>query len=143
MKLLVTGASGFVGARVMTWARSQGHVPWGLTRDKRRAGQPGWIHWDPRGDGPNPDSLQGIQGVIHLAGESIDGRWTRRKKERIRNSRLEGTRRLVKLLARMDPPPQFLFGASAVGIYGDTADQWVEESSPPGDGFLARLGVEW
>ncbi len=133
MKIAVTGASGFVGRRVAELARRRGHEVVSIGRVS------GDRLWDPM-SGPAP--LEGTDAVIHLAGEPIaEGRWTRRKMERIRDSRVIGTRNLV---AGIGPGgPRALVCASAVGYYGDRLDEELTEESPPGDDFLARVCRDW
>ncbi|MBD3305096.1 TIGR01777 family protein, partial [candidate division KSB3 bacterium] len=100
--------------------------------------------WDPLRGTISPGAFTNIDAVIHLAGENIgDGRWTATKKERIRQSRVQGTRVLCEHLARLDHKPSVLLAASGVGIYGDHGDEWVDEGSAPGEGFLATAAQEW
>jgi hypothetical protein len=132
MKIAVTGASGFVGRRVCKLARDRGHevVAIGRTSGDRL--------WDPAA-GPAP--LEGVDAVVHLAGEPVAGRWTRAKTARIRESRVLGTRHLAAGLR--DARPRVLVSASAVGYYGDRGDEELTEESPPGDDFLAGVCREW
>ena len=81
--------------------------------------------------------------MIHLAGENIFGRWTEERKKRIRNSRSEGTRLLSQALANLDQPPKVMISASGVNYYGDRGDDLLDESNPPGEGFLAEVCREW
>ena len=100
--------------------------------------------WDWRQGAPTADAFEGVEAVIHLAGEPVaEGRWTEEKKNRIRESRREGTRRLVEGLAALASPPKVLVCASAVGYYGEAGDHDLEETSPPGTDFLAGVCVEW
>lgn len=132
MKIAVTGASGFVGRRVCELARARGHetVAIGRTSGDRL--------WDPAA-GPAP--VDGVDAVIHLAGEPVAGRWTRAKKARIRESRVLGTRRVVEGLRTSRA--RVLVSASAVGYYGDRGDEELTEESLPGSGFLADVCREW
>jgi hypothetical protein len=132
MKIAVTGASGFVGRRVCGLARDRGHeiVSIGRTSGDRL--------WDPAA-GPAP--LEGVDAVIHLAGEPVAGRWTRAKMARIRESRVLGTRRLVEGLR--PSRARVLVSASAIGYYGDRGDEELTEESFPGTGFLADVCREW
>jgi hypothetical protein len=112
----------------------------------RRAADGEEITWDPATGKIDSDALEGVDGVIHLAGENIGARWTRSRKARIRDSRVQGTRLLSGTLARLRRPPKFLISASAVGIYGDRGEQVVTESTPPGDAgrdFLVSVCLDW
>jgi uncharacterized protein (TIGR01777 family) len=122
MRILVTGSSGLIG-RALT-LQLTGHE---IVCYNRAA----------------PPSLEGFDAVIHLAGESIAGRWTPAKKERIRSSRRDGTRTLCEGLARCAARPHVLLSASAIGIYGDRQDEKLTEDSPPGTGFLADVARDW
>jgi uncharacterized protein (TIGR01777 family) len=100
------------------------------------------ILWDP--EKPlSPESVSGFGAVIHLAGETIVGRWTKAKKTRIRDSRVLGTRHLAEALARAPQPPRVLISASAIGYYGDRGEEILQEDSPPGLGFLPEVCREW
>ena len=122
MKLAITGASGFVGRRLSEVAQARGHQVIALKR-------PAW-------------DLAGADAVIHLAGEPVaEGRWTRAKMARIRDSRVCGTRAIVAAIAKA--APRVLVSASAVGFYGDRGDEELTEDSPPGDDFLADVCKEW
>ena len=100
------------------------------------------IRWDPT-QPVNPDSVTGFDAVIHLAGESIVGRWGKAKKAAIRDSRVLGTRHLAEALARAPQPPGVLVAASAIGYYGDRGEELLREDSGPGQGFLADVCQEW
>ena len=141
MKVLVTGASGFIGSALMRALRDAGHESVALVR---RAPCPGAaeIQWDPAGaiDGTK---FSGADAVVHLAGESVAGRWNEQRKARILNSRVQGTQTIAASMARATPRPRVLVSASANGIYGDTADRIVTEAQPPGSTFLAEVGRQW
>jgi hypothetical protein len=133
MKLAVTGASGFIGSRLCDVARSRGHavITVGRSSGERR--------WDPM-SGPAP--LDGADAVVHLAGDPVAaGRWTNAKRERIRDSRVIGTRNLVAGIATAKP--RVLVCASATGYYGDRGDEELTEDSAPGSDFLAGVCREW
>lgn len=142
MRLGITGATGFLGARAGRLAAERGWRVTAFTRnpDNFRA-PPGW------GVRPfslaEPPDVDGLDAVLHLAGESVLGLWTAAKRDRIRRSRVEGTRRVVEGFARASSPPRVLVSGSAIGYYGDTGDREANEQSPPGRGFLAGVCVAW
>lgn len=139
MRVLITGATGFVGRRLQAFLARAGHTP--VTVSRGAAGQ---FQWDPM-SGPIPAAaLSGVHAVVHLAGENIGkGRWTEEKKRRIRDSRVIGTRHLVEGIARSPNKPRVVFCASAVGYYGDRGDDKLAEDSEPGTDFLAQLCTDW
>jgi uncharacterized protein (TIGR01777 family) len=146
MKALVTGATGFVGPRLLRLL----DAPVVLSRDPDRArraigGLAGRIvRWDPMEGPPPPEAFAGVDAVLHLAGESVaEGRWTRAQKARIRDSRVIGTRHLVQGIAQAERKPAVLVSASAVGFYGDRGDEELTESAPPAHDFLGEVCVEW
>jgi uncharacterized protein (TIGR01777 family) len=124
MKVAVTGASGLIGSALVESLKAAGHE---VTRV-------------PRGQF---DVAEGRDAVVHLAGENIAGRWTAQKKQRIRDSRVEGTRRLCEALVKMSARPKVLVCASAIGYYGDRGDEVLTEESAPGSGFLAEVCRDW
>ena len=102
------------------------------------------IYWNPSEDSVDVESLEGAQFMVHLAGESLaNARWTRAKKARIRDSRILGTSLLARAITQMRVPPNAWISASAIGYYGDRGNEWVDENSPAGSGFLAHLGRDW
>jgi uncharacterized protein len=141
MNVLVTGASGFIGSALVARLTAEGHSVRRLTR--RTPAGPREFRWDPQGGSIEPAALESLDAAIHLAGETVDGRWTAAKKERIRRSRVDGTRTLSNALAAVGPRPSVLVCASAVGLYGDRGDEELTEASPPGDSFLAEVVTEW
>ncbi|MEZ6196259.1 MAG: TIGR01777 family oxidoreductase [Planctomycetota bacterium] len=140
MKVLVTGASGFIGAPLCRRLEAEGAQVTRLVR-----GRPGAdaVSWDPARGKIDADRLAGFDAVVHLAGEPVAQRWSEAAMERIRASRVEGTKLLAEALAASGAPPAVFVAASGIGIYGDTGEAWVDEDSPPGDDFLARVAVEW
>jgi hypothetical protein len=142
MRILVTGASGLVGAALVPALATAGHRVRRLVRG--RPGGTDEFRWEPGSGWLDPAALAGCEAVVHLAGESIAaGRWTRRRKERIRGSRVAGTRLLAAAIAGAVPPPRVMICASAVGYYGDRGDELLVEASAPGEGFLAELVRDW
>jgi uncharacterized protein len=141
MNVLVTGASGFIGSALAARLTAAGHSVRRLTR--RTPAGPGEYRWDPQSGSVEPAALEALDAAVHLAGESIDGRWTAAKKERILRSRVDGTRTLSNALAIVDPRPSALVCASAVGFYGDRGDEELTDASPQGDSFLAEVVKEW
>lgn len=140
MRVLVSGATGFVGSALCAALRGRGDEVHALTR---RARGPGTIAWDPTAPWRDRQPLEGFDAVVHLAGESIMGRWTAAKRARIRDSRVSGTSYLCHALAQTESPPATLVCASATGIYGDRGDETLTEASAPGRGFLAEVAVAW
>jgi uncharacterized protein (TIGR01777 family) len=143
LHVAVTGASGLIGSALIRRLDADGHR---VTRLVRRAAGPGEISWDPENARLEPGQLEGMDAIIHLAGENIGVRWTPARKRQIRNSRIQGTRFLSEAIARAHRRPGVLVSASAIGIYGDRGDEALTENSPPGDPalhFLAQVGREW
>lgn len=136
MRLGITGASGFIGRRAAEMARSRG---WDVVPFSRRPDGSAGRRFVPG----EPADVDGLDAVLHLAGEPVVGRWTREKRARIMDSRVLGTRSIVEGFARASCPPRVLVNASGVGFYGDTGDRLVDESSPAGRGFLADVCRAW
>jgi uncharacterized protein len=124
MRVGITGATGFIGSALAAASSKRGDT---VTLLKRDSGAP----------------IDGLDAIVHLAGESIAGRWTQAKKREIYDSRIAGTRALVDAIERCDNRPKVLVCASAVGYYGDRGDEILDESSAPGTDFLAELCVAW
>jgi uncharacterized protein (TIGR01777 family) len=142
MKVAVTGSSGLIGSALVPFLTAGGHEVRRLVRRAPRGKDE--IRWDPTKDEIDAAALEGVDAVVNLSGESVaGGRWTDARKARIRDSRIESTRTLARALASLKRKPKVLLSASAIGYYGDQREEWVTESSPPADDFLARLAVDW
>jgi hypothetical protein len=138
----VSGASGFVGSALVASLRQQGANEKRLVRSAPRDPATD-IAWNPAAP-LDPAALEGLDAVVHLAGESIAGlRWTAGKKARIRESRVAGTRNLAVALAKCAKRPRVLVCASAIGYYGNRGEEVLREDSPSGSGFLAEVCREW
>lgn len=143
MRVLVTGSSGLIGTVLLSRLHAEGDEPLRLVRGDRPIA-PTEIRWNPETETIDEGALEGLDAVVHLAGERLDsGRWTRRRKERIRRSRVVGTRVLAEALARRRAPPRVLVSASGAGYYGDRGAEPLDESSARGTGFLAELCEAW
>src|SRR5688572_1121655 len=145
MRFAVTGASGFIGRRLVTLLQENGHEVHVLGRAPRTGLPPkvSYYIWDPIAGAPSAESLEGVEAVIHLAGEPVSQRWNPEVKRRIRASRVEGTNHLIEGLEALTDRPKSLVSGSAIGYYGDRGDEVLTESSPPGKGFLPEVCVEW
>ena len=143
MNILVTGSSGLIGAALIPVLNAAGHTVVRLVRsDTAQAGRT--LRWDPVAGTLDRESLEGFDAVVHLAGDDISsGTWTAAKKASIRQSRVEGTRLLARILASLQRAPEVLVSASAIGYYGDRGDQILTEDSGPGTGFLASVCRDW
>lgn len=144
MKILITGASGLVGSRLMPALKSLGHEVIGLTREKSPA-RGDSAFWDPQGGFIDAGALAGCDAAVNLAGESIAaGRWTAGRKRAIRDSRVNATTTIAQALATLEPRPRVLVNASAVGYYGSRGDELLDESSSSGSGdFLSGVCRDW
>jgi uncharacterized protein (TIGR01777 family) len=141
--VLISGATGLIGhALTLALEASGRHVialtraPYPMARDT--------VAWDPAAGRIDTRHLNGLEAVVHLAGENVaGGRWNAARKARIRDSREQGTRLLAEALAALDHPPKTLLCASGAGFYGDRGDEEVDEDSPAGQGFLAEVCRVW
>jgi uncharacterized protein (TIGR01777 family) len=143
-RILVSGVSGPIGAALLPALKASG---WSVVRLVRgaaagRSADSAQIAWDPAAP-IAAEAVSGFDAVIHLAGESIFGRWTAAKKRKIRDSRVVGTMNLASALARADQKPKVFVCGSAIGCYGNRSDETLSEESPPGAGFLAETCREW
>ena len=141
--IVVSGASGMVGSALIPLLTTGGHPVRRLVR-KPTPTDADAIAWDPATGAIDPAKLDGVECLVHLAGDNIaSGRWTAAKKARILESRAAVTRKLCDTLARMDHPPKTLVSASAIGFYGNRGDEILTEDSGPGTGFLADVCRQW
>lgn len=140
MRILVSGVSGPIGKALLPSLKARGHS---VTRLVRGApSREAQIAWDPARS-LSPESISGFDAVIHLAGESIVGRWTEAKKQRILDSRVSGTRNLAQSLAAAPQLPRVFISASAIGYYGNRGDEILREQSAWGKGFLPEVCRQW
>ncbi|HEY5093696.1 MAG TPA: TIGR01777 family oxidoreductase [Candidatus Eremiobacteraceae bacterium] len=146
-KVAVTGASGFVGRAVVHALARRGDSVLALGRSANIAGLPPSVRtakYDPNNPASHPEIFEGMDAVVHLAGETVDGRWSPAKKRAIYDSRVLGTRNLVASLAKCSlARPTVLVSGSAIGYYGSRGDEVLDESSSPGTDFMADLVKRW
>jgi uncharacterized protein (TIGR01777 family) len=145
MKISVTGATGFIGSHLIEALLEDGHkvVAIGRTRGARLPPAVQFLEWRSMDAEPPRDVFASADAVVHLAGEPVSQRWTPQVKQRIRSSRVDGTRNLVNALSKQSPRPRVLVCASAIGYYGSRGDEVLTETSGPGRDFLAQLVVDW
>jgi uncharacterized protein (TIGR01777 family) len=139
-KILVSGVSGPIGAALLPSLKNNGCSVVRLVR--ARATDDSQIAWDPARP-LAPETVSGFDAVIHLAGETIFGRWTAAKKQKVRDSRVTGTLNLASALAQAEEKPQVFICGSAIGYYGNRGEELLREESAPGAGFLAQVCQEW
>lgn len=146
MRIAVTGSTGLIGRALVERLEAGGHEvvrvvrPGGSDPSAPRMS----VTWDPSASRIDAGGLEGLDAVVHLAGEPIAARrWSADQKERTAQSRVQGTALLAQALARLDAPPAVLISASAIGYYGDRGDESLDESSSGGDDFLARVCRDW
>ncbi|MFI1408967.1 TIGR01777 family oxidoreductase [Streptomyces sp. NPDC020707] len=141
-RIAVAGASGLIGTALVRSLTADGHEVVRLVRRTPRTDDE--VEWDPERGYVDGVGLTGCDAVVNLAGAGIaDRRWSDAYKRTIRDSRLLGTAALAEAAASLDRPPRVFLNGSAIGFYGDTGTRAVDESAPPGDGFLPSLCVEW
>lgn len=147
MKVLVTGASGFIGSALCDALLDRGDTVVGLTRDPQKARRVHptilWHPWQPHLERPPAAAFEGVDGVVNLVGERIDQRWSEESKRRILESRRTATHNLVGTIAGLEHKPKVLVSQAAIGYYGDRGDAPVDESTPPGEGFDSEVVQEW
>ena len=148
MKVAITGATGFVGSRLVEQLQAQGHQPLILTRKPAAASRTfpnvEVVAYTPTESGDWQQAIAGCDAVVNLAGEPIaEKRWTPQEKEEILNSRKLGTQKIVEAIAQANPKPQVLVNASAIGYYGTSETATFDETSPSGNDFLAEVCQAW
>lgn len=142
MKIAITGGSGLIGSAVVRRLRAAGHDV--VTLVRRDPAGDTELRWDPAGGSIDRAGLIDVEAVVHLAGAGIaDHRWTPSYKALVKRSRVEGTTLIARTVAAMDPRPRVLLSGSAIGWYGDTGDQIIDETAPRGEGFLAEVVGAW
>jgi len=147
VKVLVTGASGFIGSALCDSLLVGGDTVVALTRDPQRARRTNpsveWRAWEPTLERPPAEAFEGVDAVVNLLGEKINQRWSEEAKRRIMESRRTGTHNLVGAIAGLERKPRVLVNQSAIGFYGDRREAIVDESSEGGEGFDAEVVREW
>jgi uncharacterized protein (TIGR01777 family) len=142
MQVAITGSSGFIGGSLQKALEMSGHgvlriIRWGPDASDT-------MRWDPKAGAIDKEGLEGIDAIVHLAGESIGGgRWTESKKGYILDSRVLGTRLISTTAASLQRPPSVLVSGSAIGFYGNRQDEVLTEESPSGEGFFAGVVRQW
>ncbi len=144
MNVTITGASGFIGQRLLARLLRDGHSLHAIGRS--RPGGPAGVrfsNWDAGKSAVPAESIEGADAIVHLAGEPVGQRWNDDVKKRIRDSRVLGTRAIVEAVSKLQQRPQTIVCASAIGYYGDRADEILDEQSGIGQGFLSEVCGQW
>ncbi len=141
MKVAVTGSSGLIGSNLLSLLSKKGVT---ISKILRQNPVDNHISWKPEGGEWDSAFSDGIDGFVHLAGENIaSGRWSKAKKKKIRSSRVEGTKKLCEHILKLPIAPSVFVCASAIGFYGDSGMEFMNEGNPRGSGFLPDVCVEW
>ena len=141
LHVAITGGTGMIGRALTGFLRMGGHCVRWITRSPDASR--GDIGWDPAAGTIDTDALEGVDAVVHLAGANVGERWTAAHKRAIRDSREQGTRTIARAIAGMAATPRVFISGSAIGLYGDTGDRTVDETTPPGTGFLGEVAQTW
>lgn len=142
MRIAVTGSNGLIGSALVDSLRRDGHRVVRLVRHAPENADE--VSWDPRRQTVDTAGLEGCEALVHLAGAGVgDRRWTAAYKKELRDSRVLGTAAIAEALAGMDAPPGTFLVGTAIGYYGDTGERAVDESAPPGTGFLPEMCTAW
>lgn len=142
-KIVVAGGTGFIGRHIVQTATQAGHEAVVLSRGSATVPNARVVQWDGKTAGAWKSELEGAAAVINLAGTPVDKKWTPEVKQAIRDSRVQATRAIGEAVRSCETPPTHWINASAVGFYGDRADESLSESSRPGQGFLAETCLDW
>jgi uncharacterized protein len=142
--IAISGSTGLIGSALVESLRRDGHRIRRITRSETGT-RSEHVAWNPDTETLDPAALEGVDAVIHLAGENVGERWTEEKKRKIRDSRVKGTRLLAAAIASLERRPQVMVNAGGIGIYGDRGDEVLDESTAlgPATDFLAQVGREW
>jgi ligand-binding SRPBCC domain-containing protein len=143
LRIAVSGATGLIGRQLCAFLSTGGHTVLRLVRPGRGDLGPTDVAWDPDAGTIDAAYLDGVDAVIHLAGEPVSERWTAEHKRAILGSRVAGTGLLARTIAALPRPPRVFLSTSAVGYYGDTGDREVDEGAAAGDDFLADVSTQW
>ena len=151
MRVAITGIRGLIGGALAASLRADGHEIVGISRRPEGAGTTGdgdeaaerTVTWDVAAGTIGASALEGLDAIVHLAGESIGGRWTAARKAAIMSSRVDSTRLLARVIGELDAKPSVFVCGSAIGFYGDRGEEELTEWSLPGDGFLADVCMRW
>jgi uncharacterized protein (TIGR01777 family) len=147
VKVLVTGASGMIGAALCDALLARGDTVIALTRDPQRARRTNpsvtWHVWEPTLERPSAKAFDGVDAVVNLLGEKINQRWTDDAKRRIMESRRTGTHNLVGTITGLEQKPRVLVNQAAIGFYGDRGEAIVDEAAKPGEGYDSEVVQEW
>lgn len=145
MKIAISGGTGFVGQALTEHFTNQGHQVYILTRNpdgKPQKENVTYVKW--LTEDADPADLTGVDAFINLAGETINGKWTDEKKEKILSSRIRATREMLRIIEKVNPKPHTLINASAIGFYGTSdSEKFDERTTTPGDDFLAKVTEKW
>ena len=142
-RILVAGSSGMIGTQLVAFLDTGGHEVWRLVRRVPAEGR-NEIFWDPENGELDRGSIEGFDAIIHLGGEGIgDRRWNKKRKRKIKDSRVESTKLLSEAICSMNTKPECFILASAIGWYGDRGDEELDEESQIGEGFLPEVCKEW
>lgn len=141
MRIAITGATGLVGTALKRQFIERGDAVYTITRSPRK---PDDVGWEPSQKKIDLELLEGLDVLVHLAGDNIaTGRWTDEKRKKIRSSRVDATHFLAESLLKLKQPPKHFVSASAIGYYGNRGDEVMTESSAPGEGFLSETCIDW